>query len=204
MSAELYGLAIGLAAGSLPFAWLVHRMATGRDLRREGSGNPGTTNVMRSAGAKWAAASLALDAGKGAAAVLVATRLAGESACVPAAIGSVVGHVFTPWLSGRGGRGVATAAGAFTVIAPAATAAAFVVFALVVAVTRYVSLASVLAAAALPVALAVLGQGARPATTAAAIAALVAWRHRENFARMRAGTEPRVGRGTTRGKDASE
>jgi len=187
-------LAIGATAGSVPFAWLLHRIATGRDLRHEGSGNPGATNLERSDGKAWAAAAFALDAGKGAAAVLLAARVAGEVACVPAALGAVLGHVFSPWLMGRGGKGVATAVGAYAVLAPAATAAAVAVFAVVVSATRFVSAGSVIGAAALPFAVLLLGPGGRAAGAAAAIALLIAWRHRGNFARMRAGTEPRVGR----------
>ncbi len=194
MTAALSGLLVGAAIGSIPFAWLLHRVATGRDLRAEGSGNPGATNVRRLDGIVWGASALALDAGKGALAVLVAARLAGESACAPAALGAVFGHVFTPWLRGRGGKGVATAAGAYAVLAPAATGVAFLVFALVVAVTRFVSLGSVLGAAALPITVSLLSSGGRATIGAAAIAGLVAWRHRGNFARMNAGTEPRLGR----------
>ena len=194
MTSALAGFAIGAAFGSIPFAWLLHLLATGRDLRREGSGNPGATNVERSAGPGWGAAALALDAGKGAAAVLVAVRWAGADAGVPAALGAVLGHVFTPWLSGRGGKGVATTAGAYALLAPAATGASLLVFALAVATTRYVSLGSVLGAAALPIAVLLAGPGTRAAGVAAALAAVIAWRHRENFARMRAGVEPRLGR----------
>lgn len=194
MIAVLCGLAIGAAAGSVPFAWLLHRIATGRDLRAEGSGNPGATNLERSDGRAWGAAALALDVGKGAAAVLLAERLAGDVACVPAALGAVLGHVFSPWLMGRGGKGVATAAGAYAVLAPAATAVAVAVFAVVVTATRLVSLGSALGAAALPFAVLLLGNGGGAAGAAAVIGLLIAWRHRGNFARMRAGTEPRVGR----------
>jgi acyl phosphate:glycerol-3-phosphate acyltransferase len=194
VTAALSGLVVGAAIGSIPFAWLLHRWATGRDLRDEGSGNPGATNVKRLDGLEWGASALALDAGKGALAVLVASRLAGDAACVPAALGAVLLHVFTPWLRGRGGKGVATAAGAYAVLAPVATGVAFLVFALVVAVTRFVSLGSVLGAASLPIAVSFFSPGGHAAIAAAAIAGLVAWRHRGNFARMRAGTEPRLGR----------
>lgn len=188
----LGGLAVGAAAGSIPFAWLLHRMATGRDLRGEGSGNPGATNLERADGKAWGAAALALDAGKGAAAVIIAARLAGNAASAPAALGAVLGHVFSPWLMGRGGKGVATAAGAYAVLAPFAAAAALAVFVLAVVITRFVSLGSVLGAVALPFAVLLLGHDKGAAAAAIAIAVLIAWRHRGNFARMRAGTEPRV------------
>ena len=193
MSAVAVGLVCGLLLGSVPFAWLVHRAATGRDLRREGSGNPGAANVERSAGSGWGAVALALEIGKGAAAVLLATRLADAGAGVPAALGAVLGHVVSPWLGGRGGRGVAAAAGAFLVLAPWATLGAAAVFAVVVATTRWVSLGSVAGAAALPAAVLATGAGGRIALAASAVALLIAWRHRTNFERMRAGTEPRVG-----------
>jgi glycerol-3-phosphate acyltransferase PlsY len=195
VSAGVYGLAAGFAAGSVPFAWLLHKAATERDLRGEGSGNPGATNLRRVSGTAWGVAGLVLDAGKGAAAVALAGQLAGEAASVPAAVGAVLGHMYTPWLSGRGGKGVAPAAGAFAVLAPAATAVAGAAFALVVIATRYVSLGSVVAAATLPLAVMLVGPGGSHAAACAAIGLLIAWRHRENFARMRAGTEPRVGRG---------
>jgi glycerol-3-phosphate acyltransferase PlsY len=190
-----FGFALGVIAGSIPFAWLLHRLATGRDLRSEGSGNPGATNLLRAAGRFWGAAGFALDAGKGAAAVLLAALLSGDRAKAAAALGAVVGHVFTPWLSGRGGKGVAPAAGAYAVLAPAATAAALGVFAAVVAITGWISAGSVAGAAALPIAVLFFGPGGGALPAAIAIAALVAWRHRANFARMRSGAEPRVGRG---------
>jgi glycerol-3-phosphate acyltransferase PlsY len=201
--AAVSGFAIGAAAGSIPFAWLLHRLATGRDLRREGSGNPGATNLERSGGRMLGAAALALDMGKGAAAVLIALRFAGEPAGAPAALGAVLGHVFSPFLRGRGGKGVATTAGAFAVIAPLATAAASAVFAVAVAITGFVSLGSVLGAVALPLAVVLLGPDGSVAGTATAIAALIAWRHRENFARMRAGIEPRLSRRQPGGGGAS-
>lgn len=194
MTAALTGLSVGGAIGSIPFAWLLHRIATGRDLRDEGSGNPGATNVERSDGMAWGAGALALDAGKGALAVWAATRLAGEAAGVFAALAAVLGHVFTPWLSGRGGKGVATAAGAYAMLAPAALGVATFVFVLVVAVTRFVSLGSVLGAVALPIAVSIVGPGGRATIGALCIGLVIAWRHRGNFARMRLGTEPRFRR----------
>jgi glycerol-3-phosphate acyltransferase PlsY len=203
LSASIVGVALGAAIGSIPFAWLLHRVATGRDLRDEGSGNPGATNLERTAGPGWGAAALALDAGKGALAVLIASRSAGAAAAVPAALGAVAGHAFSPWLAGRGGKGVATACGAYAVLAPAAVAVAIGVFVATVAATRFVSLGSVLAAAALPFAVWILGPGGRAALAAAAIGLLIAWRHRANFARMRAGNEPRAFRRASGRGDAA-
>ena len=193
MNAALCGLAYGVALGSIPFAWLLHRIATGRDLRREGSGNPGAANVQRADGWGWGAVALALDAGKGAAAVALAAHGAGLSAGVFAAIGAVLGHMFTPWLSGRGGKGVATAAGAFAVLAPVPIAVAAAAFVLIAAATRFVALASVVAAGTLALALWFMAPEGGKAPAAGGLALLIAWRHRENFARMRAGTEPRLG-----------
>ena len=186
------GVLVGMALGGVPFAWIVHRLATGRDLRREGSGNPGAANVQRSAGTGWGLLALALDAGKGAAAVAAASALGGPAASVAAAPSAVLAHVFSPWIGGRGGKGVATAAGAYAALAPLAVTGALVAFAAVVATTRLVALASVVAAVVLP--LAAWATGARSAVTltAAAIALVIAWRHRENFARMQRGEEPRA------------
>jgi glycerol-3-phosphate acyltransferase PlsY len=186
------GFLLGAAVGSVPFAWLVHRLATGRDLRAEGSGNPGAANVQRTIGVGWGAVAAALDVGKGALAVWLAVRWVGAAGGVAAAVGAVVGHIVSPWLGGRGGRGVAPAAGAFAVLAPAATGLAAMVFALAVAATRWVSLGSLLAAAVLPAAILLMGPGRKAAVAAAAVALAIAWRHRGNFERMRAGTEPRV------------
>jgi glycerol-3-phosphate acyltransferase PlsY len=135
--------------------------------------------------------------------VWLAETYAGAGAGIPAGVAAVVGHVFSPWLMGRGGKGVATAAGVFAVGAPAATAVAAAVFAIVVVATRFVSVGSVAGAAALPLAVLALGPGPRAAVATTAIGLLIAWRHRANFERMRRGTEPRVGvRETDRG-DAS-
>jgi acyl phosphate:glycerol-3-phosphate acyltransferase len=198
-------IALGLGAliGSVPFAWLLHRVATGRDLREEGSGNPGASNLHRAGGPYWGAAGLALDAGKGALAAWLGAAWAGPRGGLAAAVGAVAGHVVTPWLGGRGGKGVAPAAGGFAIVAPAATGVAALAFVIVVALTRWVSLGSVCAAAVLPAA--IMGFGPSRAAAAAAVATglVIAWRHRANFERMRAGTEPKVvwrpgSRGSTR------
>lgn len=185
------GLLLGAIAGSVPFSWLVYRLATGRDLGDVGSGNPGATNVRRAIGPAWGGLALGLDAGKGALGAWLAMGLWGEPAAAAAAFGAVLGHVFSPWLRGRGGKGVAAAAGAFAVLVPSATAFSVAVFVAVVAASGWVSLGSVAGAAILPWAVLLLGPDRAAAGAAALAAATIAWRHRENFERMRAGTEPR-------------
>ncbi len=192
----LFCMVMAFALGGIPFSHLIARVR-GVDLRSVGSGNVGATNLARAAGYGAGALGLFLDAAKGAVAVLLARSLLGEGATPAnqalAAALAVAGHAFTPWLHFRGGKGVATGAGAFAVLAPLATLCALGIFAVVVAVGRMVSLASVSAALALPVAVHFLG-AARPVTlAAAAVAALVLVRHRDNLVRLVRGTERRLG-----------
>ena len=186
-------IAMAYLIGSIPFAYLLTRRR-GIDLRRVGSGNVGASNVLRTTGVRAAVAAMLLDAPKGAVAVLLAERAApGPVAPVAAALASVAGHIYPVWLRFRGGKGVATAAGAFTVLAPAALAAASAVFILAVAVTRFISAGSILAAVTLAVVTLVTGSPIPVVTGAAAAAALIVHRHRDNLARLAAGTERRVG-----------
>lgn len=187
--------------GSVPFSYLVVKLRTGRDVRTVGSGNVGTTNVLRAAGRAAALLALALDAGKGVAAVLFARRLAEPPWIVgAAAFAAVLGHVYPVFLGFRGGKGGATGFGALIALAPPAGVAALGVVAIVLAWTRIVSLGSMIAAALSP-ALTMLAQrlgwvpdrGPWLPLAAAAIAALILGRHRENLARLRAGTEPKLG-----------
>lgn len=179
--------------GAVPFGYLVGR-AAGVDVRRVGSGNIGTANLLRAVGRGAAALTLALDAGKGAAPVAVG-RWAGLSpewlAVVAAA--AVLGHVFTPFLWFRGGKGVATALGGLAAACGPVALAAVAVWLATAAAFRFTSLAALVTAALLP-ALAWWLDG-RPAFVALGVvlAALVVWRHRENIRRLRRGTEPRIG-----------
>lgn len=189
-------LVLAFAIGGIPFSHLIARLR-GIDLRSVGSGNVGATNLARALGYGAGALGLLLDGAKGGAAVLMARSVLGDGATpsIQAAAGAlaVAGHAFTPLLRFRGGKGVATGAGAFAVLAPRATLAAVAVFAIVVAISRVVSLASVLAALTLPVAAHFLG-AQRPVTAAAAaVAALVIVRHRDNLVRLLRGTEHRLG-----------
>jgi len=198
------GLAIVAGAyllGSIPFSYLIVKLAKGRDVRTVGSGNAGATNVMRAAGKAAGVAALLLDCGKGIAAVAAARELGASSAVVGgAAAAVVVGHVFPVFLGFRGGKGVATASGALGALEPSVLAAAMALFVLVVAWKRTISLGSITAATAFPLLLlagAGLGwlrpPGAGPVAASFVIAALILVRHHANLDRLRRGVEPRLG-----------
>ncbi|HEY2934786.1 MAG TPA: glycerol-3-phosphate 1-O-acyltransferase PlsY [Acidobacteriota bacterium] len=136
--------------GAIPFGYILVRIFTGNDIRRSGSGNIGATNAMRAS--KLAGSlTLLLDAGKGALAVWLAQQLSNPQVAVIAAVAAILGHVFPVFLRFRGGKGVATACGAFVLLAPYAVIAVFVLFVIVVSASRYVSLGSIAAAASFPV-----------------------------------------------------
>ncbi len=179
--------------GAVPFGYLIGR-AAGVDVRRAGSGNIGAGNLLRSVGPFAALCTLLLDAGKGALPVAVG-RWAGVTPEGMAAVvaAAVLGHVYTPFLGFRGGKGVATALGGLAVGSPPTAAAAVVVWLVTAGASRFASLGAVVAAVLLP-AFAWWLDG-RPAfvALAVALAALVVWRHRGNMARLWRGTEPRIG-----------
>lgn len=204
----MYAVAVtvGYLIGSVPFAHLLSRRR-GIDLRRVGSGNVGATNVLRTSGIRIAVLAMCLDSLKGAVAVLVAERLvAGAGIGVAAGVASIIGHVYPMWLRFRGGKGVATAAGVFAVVTPAALAAACGVFVATVWLTRYISVGSLAGAAALT-GLTVIGDYPLAVPLGAAVSALVILhRHRANVARLLRGTERRVGQrllGTARQGETS-
>jgi glycerol-3-phosphate acyltransferase PlsY len=179
--------------GSIPFAFLLARRR-GIDLRRAGSGNIGASNVLRTSGVSLAVVAMALDVLKGTLAVLIAERVSTVPAApVAAGLASVLGHVYPVWLRFRGGKGVATAAGAFTLLAPAAVAAASVVFAITVVTTRVISAGSVSAAVTLPIATALTDSPPLVIAGAVLAAAIIVYCHRDNLTRLAAGTERRVG-----------
>ena len=179
--------------GSVPFGYLIVRGRIGADIRETGSGGTGATNVSRRAGKAAGVVTLVLDALKGAVAVLVAKTVAGNDWVVAAAaIAVIVGHIFPVWLGFRGGKGVATGAGVFLVLAPVAVLCAGVVFLAIVFTTRYVSLGSMVGAATIPLFM-WLQSDSRPLLIAAGLGALlIVFAHRGNIGRLVHGTEAQL------------
>ena len=202
--------------GSIPFGYILLRLFRGQDVRATGSGNIGATNVARSAPG-LGLLTLALDAGKGLLAVTVTLVFFGRAAVhepawavalgAYAGLWAVVGHVFPVWLKFKGGKGVATAAGAFVLLVPRALLVALAIFLLATLLTRYVSLGSILAGVTLPVASHLLpprsseGSLGSPQLTilVAAASLLIILKHHQNIRRLLAGTEHRF---TLKGKSA--
>lgn len=179
--------------GSVPFALILARH-WGADLRRIGSGNLGAANVMRASGVRAGVLVALLDATKGAASVLIAQRIAGSGAAPEVAgVAAVVGHVYPVWLGFRGGKGVATACGAFALLTPFAVMPVLGVFATAVWLTGYVSVGSVLASLALPAVAWVSGSSLPAVCAALSASTLIVFRHRSNLRRVRLGTERRIG-----------
>jgi glycerol-3-phosphate acyltransferase PlsY len=192
-AAALVGVAYLL--GSVAFAVLLVRLSTGKDIRNEGSGNAGATNVLRAHGKGLGLAVAALDIAKGAlAVVLVRWVTADPRYAAAAAFAAVLGHVFPLYYGFRGGKGVATAVGAFLVLAPWPTLVSVGIFVLVIAVTRFVSLGSVVGLVLLPPVAGLIFHASRPVVlAAAATAVLVVLKHRDNLKRLAAGTERKLG-----------
>ena len=179
--------------GSIPFSFLVARRG-GVDVRAVGSGNVGATNVLRSVGKAAGILAFVLDFAKGSAASWLARETVGGFVFPSlAAVVAVLGHMHPVWLRFRGGKGVATGAGAFLPLAPLATLGAVVLFAAIAFATRYVSLGSIIASASLGALAYLTGTPAPVPLAAAFVAALIAWKHRENVRRLARGTERRMG-----------
>ena len=203
----LHSLAIVMAAyllGSIPTGYLLMKIFRKQDIRSIGSGNIGATNVLRSGAKGLGAATFLLDFLKGVAAVLVGAKLGSigvphlilHQAEALAALCAVLGHMFPIWLSLRGGKGVATAFGVFTVLVPWAALATLAIFIVTFALSRYVSLASIVSALVFPV----IAWFVAPWTHAPVVmvvilivAALILVKHSQNIGRLKAGTEYRFG-----------
>jgi acyl phosphate:glycerol-3-phosphate acyltransferase len=187
----------GYLLGSIPFGLLLTRAAGLGDIRAIGSGNIGATNVLRTGRKGLAAATLLLDALKGAVAVLMFVILGPPGAEYWAGLGAVIGHLFPVWLGFRGGKGVATSYGVLIAIAWPVGLAAGALWLVIAAVTRISSLAALVSFAAAPLlALELADSGV--AELSLAIAVLVFARHHANIRRLLSGTEPRIGQGSER------
>lgn len=184
---------LGYLAGSVPFAYLLARLR-GVDVRVAGSGNVGAANVLRTTGAWRGVIVMALDVAKGIGAVAVANAMSSNVPMVAlTGAAAVVGHIYPVWLRFHGGKGVAVAAGVFTMLSPGATAMVAALFLCIAWVTRYISLASMAATVALPPTAWILGASDAVVLVAAGTAVLILFRHRANWQRLRAGTERRMG-----------
>jgi glycerol-3-phosphate acyltransferase PlsY len=182
----------GYLAGSIPFGLLITRLAGTGDIRAIGSGNIGATNVLRTGRRDLAAATLACDALKGTAAVLVASHFGGSDAAMAAGLGAFFGHLLPVWLKFKGGKGVATFIGLLIAFAWPVALGFCAIWLAVAAATRYSSLSALVASAATPAML--WGAGyPREAGLFAVLAALLWVMHRANIARLMAGAEGKIG-----------
>ncbi len=178
--------------GSVPFGILITRVLGLGDLRQIGSGNIGATNVLRTGNRRAAAATLLLDAAKGAVAVLLARAAAGEDAAQLAGLCAFLGHLYPVWLRFRGGKGVATFLGILLALAWPVGLAACATWAVTAAVTRVSSLSALMAAALSTLWLLLFNQG-QIFLLVILLTLLVYQRHSANITRLRAGTEPKIG-----------
>ena len=205
-------LIIAFCVGSIPFSFLIGKQVKGIDLRQHGSGNLGATNVFRTLGPWWGALCLFLDMAKGAAAVLLMTVLVSawpEGEPTPfhitadlfrifAGVLASLGHTFSPFVNFHGGKGVATTGGAFAVLEPLGLVVTLVCFLAVFLTTRIVSVASIAAASVLPFAV-VFFELRSPQLSKTLIVftflicGWVIFKHRTNIARLRDGTEKKLG-----------
>ena len=202
-------LIVGVVAyllGSIPFGLILVRIFRKQDIRQQGSGNIGATNVIRSSGKGLGAATFLLDAAKGYVAVLLAwqvglhvhqTQFQTQNLAATAAVCALVGHVYPLWLGFKGGKGVATGLGVFLGITATAALVALAAFILIFVLSRYVSLASIIAAIAFPVAALLLPHEALTPFMIAVVILLpliVIAKHHANIRRLLAGTEYRFGK----------
>lgn len=184
---------VGYLVGSIPFGVLITRWAGLGDVRNIGSGNIGATNVLRTGRRDLALATLLLDGGKGAAAVLIARTLWGNEAAAVAGAAAFIGHIFPVWLRFRGGKGVATFFGVMIAAYWPVGLAAGATWLIVAAVLRYSSLAALAAAVLSPLYAVLFHQTKGAALLALLTAALIVLRHRTNITRLMRGQEPKIG-----------
>lgn len=189
----LFALLAAYLLGSIPFGLVLTRLGGAGDIRQIGSGSIGATNVLRTGRKALAAATLLLDAGKGAAAVVLGGMLAGADASYIAGVLAVAGHMFPVWLGFRGGKGVATGAGVLLAVSPLLAVSCGVVWIAMAYFVRISSASSLAASALAPVIAAVLQVPFMLLVCTTVVSGLIWQRHRENIMRLVAGTEPKIG-----------
>ncbi len=192
---QIIAVVVGYLLGSIPFGLLLTRAAGLDDIRKIGSGSIGATNVLRTGRKGLAAGTLLLDAGKGAAAVLIGRELAGDAGVFAGGLAAIAGHLFPVWLGFRGGKGAATGLGVLIAASPIVGLASAAIWIAMLALLRISSVATLTACLAAPVFAWALHAGPTVMTLALCGAALIWLRHRSNIERLWAGTEPRIGRG---------
>lgn len=188
----LFSIVIAYLLGSIPFGYVLTRLKIGKDVRASGSGNIGATNVLRTAGKSLGIATLLLDILKGTLSVFIAEKMSGGDPMwmALAALAVCAGHVFPAFLNFKGGKAVATFAGAFGYLMPLPLLATMIVFVIGVAATKHISAGSILGAGTFPLGAWLILHPTPIELVAAILAcAMVIFRHRENMARMRKGTE---------------
>jgi acyl phosphate:glycerol-3-phosphate acyltransferase len=194
MTRELFlALALGYLLGSIPFGLVLTLLAGKGDVRKIGSGNIGATNVLRTGSKFLAAVTLLLDCLKASAAVLLAQWLLGPEAGPAAGAGAFIGHLYPVWLKFRGGKGVATFLGVLIPLLPIAAIVYAVIWLLLLRTIRISSVSGMAAAMSAPITALILHSPLFPMLLGFAL--LILWKHRENILRLKAGTEPRIGRG---------
>jgi len=190
----IVAVVIAYLLGGIPFGFLLVKLTKGADVRESGSGNIGATNVLRTTGRAAGVATLVLDIAKGYIAVWIAAELTGDAPewTSLAALAVMAGHAYPVFLNFKGGKAVATFTGAFAYLTPLPLAALVVFFVAVVAVTRYISAGSILGAAAFPFGVWIILHPPVQVIAAAFIAGgFIVYRHKSNWARLRAGVENR-------------
>ena len=186
-------LILGILLGSIPFGLLLTRAAGLGDIRKTGSGSIGATNVLRTGRRDIAAATLLLDAGKGAVAVLVMAAYARQDAALVAGVAAVLGHCFSPWIGFKGGKGIATGAGVLLAWSWPAGVLCLVLWLAAAYLSKRSSVGALVALGAAPLLLWKFADG-RTALAGLLVSVICIGRHHANIARLIAGTEPRIGR----------
>jgi glycerol-3-phosphate acyltransferase PlsY len=197
MNPWLITLPLAYLLGSIPFGYILVRLFLHKDVRAIGSGNIGATNVARSGAKGLSIATLVLDALKGFVAVMIALHISHGNLDLgaAAAVGAIVGHIFPVWLRFKGGKGIATALGVFLALSWPTALCALGVFIAVTLLSKYVSLGSILGAAALPMFMLYFQSYRSPIFVGGTIfiSLLCIMKHSANIARLKSGTESKIG-----------